>query len=503
MHRAASDAGFSVEPVNATDYARACGLLLDAVDDERLRHLARRAVSAIKGATTRALGDVGVVAEELKYRHLRSWRSLRLGRGDAGLGRERGSGDLLMRLWPTRNREGSDLDMVDVGVQPQVAAFTASLTDWSSMFGVAWSPRLQDRVWVANRCMQLNSQQIAQMPLRFFGSYEPAWVSNPDPVWYPNGVGDAVFAATWSMYGWGDAFVYITDRYANGFPAAWTVLAPETMSVQVENGERVYRSQNVQLDPDDVVQISRDPRGGLKGTSALSAYAGLGWGMIGAGELGRTMTSGGGSIPYAVLKSKRKLTDVQAQKIQEGWINARARSQVGAPAVLPPEIDLEQLSFSAQDLALLDLQEFDARAIASAFSVPAFMLNMPLAGGLTYQNPETLFEVWWRTELRPAAGRIQRALSANMLPRGSWVEFDARAALAPTFQGLVTAWLDLLKGGVVTADEVRAAVLHLPPMTEGEALADLTEPPTAAASPNADTPETAIVQELRPAVMSS
>src|SRR5205085_8965794 len=115
---------------------------------------------------------------------------------------------------------------------------------------------------------------------------------------------------------------------------------------------------------------------------------------------------------------------------------------------------------------LLDLQQYDARAIASAFSVPSFMLNMPLEGGLTYQNPETMFEVWWRSELRPAAGRIQRALSANMLPRGSWVEFDARAALAPTFQNVVTSWLALHAAGVVTADEVRAAVLHLPSMAE-------------------------------------
>jgi HK97 family phage portal protein len=408
-----------------------------------------------------------------------------------------------MRLWPTRNREGSDLDMVDVGIQPQVVAFTASLTDWAGMFGVAWSPRLQDRVWVANRCLQLCSQQIADMPLRFFGSFRPRWVASPDPVWFPNGIGDAVFAATWSQLGWGDSFLYITDRYADGFPSAWTVLSPETMSVQVENGRRTYRSGSTELDSDDVVQISRDPRGGLRGTSALASYAGLGWAMIGAGELGRTMVSGSGSIPYAVLKSKRKLTGDQATAIQDQWIAARARSQVGAPAVLPPEIDLEQLSFSAQDLALLDLQEFDARAIASAFSVPAFLLNMPLAGGLTYQNPETLFEVWWRTELVHIAGRIQRALSENMLPSGSYVRFDAQAALAPTFQGLASTWTQLVKEGIVTANEMRAAVLHLPPLEEGEALVELTEPPTAAASPNAETPETAIVQELRPAVMSS
>jgi hypothetical protein len=81
------------------------------------------------------------------------------------------------------------------------------------------------------------------------------------------------------------------------------------------------------------------------------------------------------------------------------------------------------------------------------------------------------------------------------------VEFDARAVLAPTFQNQVAAWLNLLKEGVVTANEVRAALLHLPPSEQGEALEELTEPPTAAASP-AQQNGTGTVQALRPAVIA-
>lgn len=406
-----------------------------------------------------------------------------------------------MKLLPSLRSERLERELPPVeiggtvsGIQPQIDQFWAQL--WTS--GVAWSPRLIDRVWVANRCMQLCAQQIASMPLRFFGSFEPAWVSNPDPVWYPNGIGDATFSAAWSMYAYGDAFLLITSRYANGFPSGWTVLDPISMNVQIVDGQRVYRQQQQLLNSEDVVQISRDPRGGLIGTSALASYASQAWGMLGASELGRTMSAGGG-VPNAVLKSTRKLDETQARALQAQWMNSRARAGVGAPAILPPDVSFEQLSFNANDLALLDVLQYDARAISSAFSVPAFMLNMPLEGGLTYQNPETLFEVWWRSELRPAAGRIQRALSAQMLPRGSWVEYDARAALAPTFAGQVTAWLSLVAGGVVTKDEMRAAVLHLPPLAEGEALEELSEPPTAAASP-ADQPPGATVAELRPGV---
>jgi HK97 family phage portal protein len=401
-----------------------------------------------------------------------------------------------MRLLPFRRETPPD-SVDQAPLQPQISSF------WEQLWGPAgalmsapWSPRLQDRVWTANRCLQLCAQQLASMPLRFFGGYEPAWVANPDPVWFPNGIGDAVFAATWSQLGWGDSFLYVTDRYANGFPSAFTVLDPAVMNVQIDGGRRTYRSGQTELNPDDVVQISRDPRGGLRGTSALSSYASTAWGLTAASDTGRMMVSAGG-VPNAVLKSTRKLTEQQAQQLQAQWVNARMRSGVGAPAVLPPEISFEQLSFNAEDLALLDLQQFDAKVIASAFSVPAFMLNLELSGGLTYQNPETLFEVWWRSELRPLAGRVQRALSANMLPRGSWVEFDARAVLAPTFQGQVATWIQLVKEGIVTKNEMRAAILHLPALELGEALEDLTEPPTAAASPADDTAG-AVVKELRP-----
>ena len=64
---------------------------------------------------------------------------------------------------------------------------------WEATYGSAVAPaQLAERVWVANRCVQLNSQQIASMPLRWHPgadveeatTQEPAWVSNPDPLWY-------------------------------------------------------------------------------------------------------------------------------------------------------------------------------------------------------------------------------------------------------------------------------------------------------------------------------
>jgi HK97 family phage portal protein len=372
-------------------------------------------------------------------------------------------------------------------------------TGLSTSLGWNVSPTLIHKVWVVNRCLQLNSQQIATMPLRFFGpSTEPAWVANPDPNWYPNGIGDAVFAAVWSMYSWGDAFILVTDRYANsGLPRTWTVLDPAPMDVRTVRGSRRYKSGNQELNPDDVIQISRNP-GGVRGTSALSAYGSYIYGLLATAEMARQL-SGESGVPNTVLRPKKQLNADQAAALQAQWA-ARTSARRGAPAILPPDIEYDQLAFSPKDLLLLDVQLFDAQVIASAFGVPPYMLNIPIEGGLTYQTPVLAGEHWWRFELLPASARIQRALSAMMLPRGSWVEFDARATLAPSFPEMVEAWVKLQGAGIVTNDETRAAVLNLPPQPEDEALADILTPPTASASPAQQ--QSASVVALRPTGVS-
>jgi phage portal protein BeeE len=107
----------------------------------------------------------------------------------------------------------------------------------------------------------------------------------------------------------------------------------------------------------------------------------------------------------------------------------------GAPPVLGKDLDFEALSFDPSELALLETQDFNLRAIATAFGVPAVLLNTAIRWGMTYQSPGALGEMWWRFELRPTAKRVADAFSAQLLPTGQWVWFDAAdtfLALDPT-----------------------------------------------------------------------
>jgi HK97 family phage portal protein len=364
---------------------------------------------------------------------------------------------------------------------------------WANLAVYAGLPtsRLIEKVWVADRCQHLNSNAISTMPLRHYGSdREPAWVSNPDPAWFPNGISDAMYAIVSSMYGYGDAFLYITDRYSSGYPSAWTVLNPEPIDVNVVNGRRTYRSGQNVLNPNNVVQISRNPSGGVRGTSALKAFSAAANGLLAASELSRVMMAAGGT-PTSVIKSNKKLNAGQAEEIQRVWMT-RVASRGGAPAVLGPDLDFTPLSFSPAELMLLDVQTYLAQIIAAGYGVPAQMVNLPLEGGLNYQTPVLMLEQWWRSELRTTAGRISTALSSNMLPAGQYVQSDAREFLAPSQKELVEAWEKIIAFGGATAEEFRVGVLKLPPTAT---LEDLGTPPSAGASPAQQSPQ---VVELRP-----
>lgn len=371
--------------------------------------------------------------------------------------------------------------------------FDTAISDfWAGLRGVGFSPYLIDRVWVAERCLHLNSQQISRMPLRFFGTSEPAWTTNPDPHWFPNGIGDAVYAMVSDYYGWGDTFLNVTSRYADGYPSFWTVLSASTMTVELREGVKQYRFGNQILNPADVVQISRNPKAGsLRGTSALRSYSAYIQSLLSSSDMGRVMMDSG--VPSAVLKSKRKIGPEQAQAIQNAWITATA-ARHGSPAILGPDLEFEQLAFSPADLMLLDVQAFDAKVIASAFGVPAYLLNLAMEGSLLYQNPQQLLEGWWRVELSNTGDAITDALSSNWLPRGNSVVFDPREVLAPTFKELAETVVGLVDKGLISAGEGRAMLkLSGDP---GSAVAQLTQPASAGATPAQQEPSSVVA--LRP-----
>ena len=311
--------------------------------------------------------------------------------------------------------------------------FNSIIPNWFAEQGVGTTgiyPPTRDlgsKVWIASRCQKLNAQAIASMPLKWDGPPgvdEPMWISAPDPNVFPNGIGDALHMVVDQMYGWGFSCLYVTSRYANTYPRTWTVLDSSTLFIDWHEGRRRYR-MNGSSEPlpfFDIVQIDRNPSAAAHGTPVLAPYSQLAWGLLAAGNQSMSVSQGG--IPQAVLKSERKLTKVQAEALQAQWA-AATTARGGIPAVLPPEIDFAQLSYNPTDMALIETQQWNAMMLAAAYGIPGPIVNMALTGGLTYQNPVALMQMWWLTELSTTSKRVMDAFTAQLLPRGQSVWQDA------------------------------------------------------------------------------
>ena len=76
---------------------------------------------------------------------------------------------------------------------------------------------------------------------------------------------------------------------------------------------------------------------------------------------------------------------------------------------------------------------------------------------MTYQNVQAIFDYHWRAGLRPKAEQVMQGLSQWALPRGTTVELNRDAYVQPDpYTRAQTAEI-LLRAGVVSVDEIRAA----------------------------------------------
>jgi phage portal protein BeeE len=130
-----------------------------------------------------------------------------------------------------------------------------------------------------------------------------------------------------------------------------------------------------------------------------------------------------GGIPWAILKSQRKLNGTESKDLQNAWVNG-ARNRMGAPAILSGTLELETLTISPREMMMLEQRIFDETRIASALGVPPYLVGLPNPDGLTYANAVALLDFHWRITLRTAANSVMSALSNWLLPRGTRIEMN-------------------------------------------------------------------------------
>lgn len=355
------------------------------------------------------------------------------------------------------------------GYLPEVQAWAGWPTGWDTPDWNGWGAGklAVSTLWT---CIDLNSRECASFPIYGMKGVKattlPEWSNNPEPSLYSDWT-EAAKQMFNTYQAAGEILLWATGRYADGSVARFVILNPSFVSVEWADGEIRYSLAGEELDRDDICHIKyQSYPSNLRGITPLQWAA---RNIISAQALeayASDMATKGG-IPWAVIKSQRKLNRAEAGELQSAWI-AGSKNRQGAPAVLSGTIDLETLTTSPKDMALLELRIFDETRIASALGVPAYLVGLPMPDGLTYANAVNLLDFHWRLTLRTFCQAVGAGLSQWLLPRGTRMEFNREEYTRP--DPLERAQTDATLFGLVdekgnrakTVDEIRMGERYEP-----------------------------------------
>ena len=269
-------------------------------------------------------------------------------------------------------------------------------------------------------CMRLkmyneiwNGDEMEKMPLA-----PRTWLRKIDPA-VPNNFCLAFLFD--DLFFFGRAFLYVTSRSSDGFPASFTRL-PAAMVNTLDQAGPVWFAPSKQivfnggeLDPNDVVQFLSPIQGIVyQSTQAVATALKL--------EAARYRNASS-AIPAGVLRqtggeplSGSELADLAAQ-----FNFARESNQTAA---LNEFVTYTETLTSPDKMLLIDSSEYQAMEMARLCNIPPYLAGISV-GSYSYQSSAESRMDLWTFGVRAYADCIAGTLSQNnVLPNGTYVEFD-------------------------------------------------------------------------------
>ena len=244
------------------------------------------------------------------------------------------------------------------------------------------------------------------------------WLRRIDPS-VPNS-----FCLSWlfdDLFFMGRAFLYVTSRTADGYPASFTRL-PAAMVQTLDQSGPVWFApskeivfQGGSLDANDVVQFL-SPIQGIVYMSEKAIATAL---QLEAARFRNSSSA----IPAGILRqtggeplSAQELADLAA-----AFNAARATNQTAA---LNEFVTYTETLTSPDKMLLIESAEFQAMEMARLCNIPPYLAGVSV-GSYSYQSSAEARMDLWTFGVRAYADCIAGTLSQNnVLPNGTYVEFD-------------------------------------------------------------------------------
>ena len=264
-----------------------------------------------------------------------------------------------------------------------------------------------------------NGDEMEKMPLA-----PRTWLRKIDPQ-LPNN-----FIMSWTfddLFFYGRAFWYITSRTADGFPASFTRL-PAAMVQTLDQAGPVWFApskqvvfQGAELDPNDVVQFLSPIQGIIyMSTTAVATALKL--------EAARYRNASS-AIPAGVLRQTggEPLSAQELADLAGAFNSARETNQTAA---LNEFVTYTETLTSPDKMLLIDSAEFQSKDLARLCNVPLYLCGIS-TGSYAYTTSAEARMDLWTFGVKAYAECIASTLSMNnILPNGSYVEFDVEKYLS-------------------------------------------------------------------------
>ena len=292
-----------------------------------------------------------------------------------------------------------------------------------------------------NRARDLMASVIGSMPLQMYTEVwddvnkemmceylaPRSWIRRPDPTV------SFQFLMSWTLDDlmmFGRAFWYITSRTADGYPATFTRLPAGSITTTDMAGpvwfapsSQVY-FQGGEIDPANLVQF-------------LSPAQGLIYSAPGAIETALKLEAArnrnaSSSIPAGVLKQTggEPLSAQELADLASAFNAARATNQTAA---LNEYLTYTETNSTPDKMLLIEASQYQALEMSRLANVPPYLVGVA-TGAYSYQSSQQARADLYLFGVKLYADAIAGALSMdNVLPRGTYVEFDADEYLEENF----------------------------------------------------------------------
>jgi len=291
-----------------------------------------------------------------------------------------------------------------------------------------------------NRARDLMASVIGSMPLRMFSETwngeemtkvylaPRSWIRRPDPnVSFQ-------FLMSWTLDDlmmFGRAFWYISSRTADGYPATFTRLPAGSITttdmvgpVWFAPSKEVYFNGGM-LDPANLVQFLSPAQGMIySAPGAIETALKL--------EAARNRNASS-SIPAGILRQTENSEPLDAQSLSDLAAQFNAARASNQTAALNQYLTYTETNATPDKMLLIEASQYQALEMSRLANVPPYLVGVA-TGAYSYQSSQQARADLYLFGVKLYADAIAGALSMdNVLPRGTYVEFDADEYLEENF----------------------------------------------------------------------